>query len=513
MSKDIPNVSYFIQTNPYNYSASDYFRTFKDLHSSQKDILHGYWVKAIKTLQSCSEPVYIENGKRLIKIWKSPGNGLSEFWENQDQQESALDDLHAATKTARKRTFKSVQRHFGRAFNALDKNTSYEPSTFNESPEGPRPKREVKPVYYAEEDSMEDDSASQYSEERISSRKRPISEITGEVPSESSSLSSTTTSTAATSSSSKPKLSAKKGREKASGPFLQEPWKGLIEVALLLYHGKSVEFPEMPDLSHLTDPRKGLYMCAYENLLSFKDNNKNILCKKEASVALSCTLNLGCQELSSYFDSKFLSLASDAYEFTLPENKTRCILQPLVEILERHDVNFLRKKVRILMGTYTEMEERNEAVPSLWEPVLDVIEHLCKLVIRPSFGPMSVSEGDVVAEWKTVFNILLGGSNVFMKCGECVSESSKSVKAILDEEFDDFGKFGRKVDLIFCADGLELANCEFKIADATDMDVKIQNRKNIRLNRAIMESHKSTCGARMNMLYFEVQGSFKEDGG
>ncbi|KAF9164825.1 hypothetical protein BGX20_000811 [Mortierella sp. AD010] len=159
------------------------------------------------------------------------------------------------------------------------------------------------------------------------------------------------------------------------------------------------------------------------------------------------------------------------------------------------------------------MEERNEAVPSLWEPVLDVIEHLCKLVIRPSFGPMSVSEGDVVAEWKTVFNILLGGSNVFMKCGECVSESSKSVKAILDEEFDDFGKFGRKVDLIFCADGLELANCEFKIADATDMDVKIQNRKNIRLNRAIMESHKSTCGARMNMLYFEVQGSFKEDGG
>ncbi|KAF9164824.1 hypothetical protein BGX20_000810 [Mortierella sp. AD010] len=166
MSKDIPNVSYFIQTNPYNYSASDYFRTFKDLHSSQKDILHGYWVKAIKTLQSCSEPVYIENGKRLIKIWKSPGNGLSEFWENQDQQESALDDLHAATKTARKRTFKSVQRHFGRAFNALDKNTSYEPSTFNESPEGPRPKREVKPVYYAEEDSMEDDSASQYSEDQ-----------------------------------------------------------------------------------------------------------------------------------------------------------------------------------------------------------------------------------------------------------------------------------------------------------------------------------------------------------
>ncbi|KAF9431489.1 hypothetical protein BGZ76_000240 [Entomortierella beljakovae] len=119
---------------------------------------------------------------------------------------------------------------------------------------------------------------------------------------------------------------------------------------------------------------------------------------------------------------------------------------------------------------------------------------------------MSASEGDVVAEWKTVFNILLGDSNVFIKCKECVSESSKSVKAILDEEFDNVRKFGRKDDLIFYADGLKLANCEFKIADATDMNIKIQNRKNIRLNRAIMEGHKSTCGTRMNMLYFDVQG-------
>ncbi|KAF9431488.1 hypothetical protein BGZ76_000239 [Entomortierella beljakovae] len=51
-------------------------------------------------------------------------------------------------------------------------------------------------------------------EERISSQKRPISEITGEAPSESSSSSSTTTSTASTSSSSKPKPSAKKKAEK-----------------------------------------------------------------------------------------------------------------------------------------------------------------------------------------------------------------------------------------------------------------------------------------------------------
>ncbi|KAF9410723.1 hypothetical protein BGZ76_005479, partial [Entomortierella beljakovae] len=126
------------------------------------------------------------------------------------------------------------------------------------------------------------------------------------------------------------------------------------------------------------------------------------------------------------------------------------------------------------------------------------------------------SESDVVGEWKALFNILLGGTNVHMRrhelimvfeiSGECVSESSKEVKAILDEEFDDFGKFGRKVDLTFLANGIELANCEFKITDTPDAEVELQNKKNIRLNRAIMESHKTSCGKRLDLMFMDVQG-------
>ncbi|KAF9087333.1 hypothetical protein BGX27_002956, partial [Mortierella sp. AM989] len=312
--------------------------------------------------------------------------------------------------------------------------------------------------------------------------------------------------TASTATTTTTRLHSKKRQARKLGPSLQEPWKGLMEIALLLHLGKSVDFPEMPDLLHLSDSRKALYECAYDNLLTFKNNKKQVMCKKNASVALSCTMNLSLRGLEKYFDNEFISAASNAYRLVLPANRTRHILRPLAEVLELHDMMFLLKKVYVLKGEYAQMEMRNETAPSLWEPVLNVVEHLCKLVLRPSFGEMSSSEGDVVAEWKSIFNILLGATDVYMKSGECISESSKEVKAILDEEFDDFGRFGRKVDLSFLAYGQELANCEFKTGNTSDLDIELQNRKNIRLNRAIMESHKSSCDVRLDMLYMDIQG-------
>ncbi|KAF8924085.1 hypothetical protein BGZ58_002167 [Dissophora ornata] len=112
-------------------------------------------------------------------------------------------------------------------------------------------------------------------------------------------------------------------------------------------------------------------------------------------------------------------------------------MDPLIKILKENDVRFLLMEVRIRKGQFQLQEIRGEPVPSLWEPVLDIVEHV----------------------------------------GECVSDSSKDIKDILDEEFDDFGTFGRKVDLIFHANGQELTNCEFKVAEATELDIELQNRK------------------------------------
>ncbi|KAF9578377.1 hypothetical protein BGW38_005854, partial [Lunasporangiospora selenospora] len=93
-----------------------------------------------------------------------------------------------------------------------------------------------------------------------------------------------------------------------------------------------------------------------------------------------------------------------------------------------------------------------------------------------------------------------------MRSGECVPESTKAVKAVLDEEYDEVGTFGRKVDLLFHAHGQELANLEFKIAEATQSEIEIQHRKNIRLNRAIMESQHKASGLKSALLFLDFQG-------
>ena len=63
------------------------------------------------------------------------------------------------------------------------------------------------------------------------------------------------------------------------------------------------------------------------------------------------------------------------------------------------------------------------------------------------------------------------------------------------------------MDLIFHAHDQELANLEFKVAGASQLDIEIQNRKNIRLNRAIMESQHAAYRVKSTLLFFDFQGN------
>ncbi|KAG0247527.1 hypothetical protein BG011_001346 [Mortierella polycephala] len=138
-AKDVPNVFYFLNTSPFRYDAGDYFKTFSDLHSSKKDTLHHYWKNAINILLSSNSPVFKDNGNRLRAVWKTPDKGLAQFWAQQGRSESIDDDLRANTTFARKRAFRSVRHHYSRAFDAVDKNTSYESSS-------PQMQQEEKPT-------------------------------------------------------------------------------------------------------------------------------------------------------------------------------------------------------------------------------------------------------------------------------------------------------------------------------------------------------------------------------
>ncbi|KAF9091263.1 hypothetical protein BGX23_005360, partial [Mortierella sp. AD031] len=231
-------------------------------------------------------------------------------------------------------------------------------------------------------------------------------------------------------------------------------------------HNRTMDIPEGRDVSHLSPNR----------------------------VALSCTVDLSIDGLQDYFEEKFLLDPSDSFSMMSTDHGVRTLLQPLRDVSTKHDARYLLEEVRIMKGRYQEQARAKG----------DVLERV-RLVIKPSFGTRA-AKADVVSEWKAVFSLLLMDTEIYMKSGECVSEATKSVKAKLDGEFNDFGAFGRKVDLLFHMDGQELVNIEFKLEEATQTAVQVQHLKNIRLNRAIMESHATASGARPPIVVMEIQG-------
>jgi len=123
--KHIPNIFYFLNTNPFRYDAGDYFKTFSDLNISNKAVLHDHWSRAIKILLASSTPTFRHNGSRLLAIWNTPGKGLSEFWAKQELLESEQDDLKATVMMVRKRSYRSVRHHISQAFNAVDNRMTF----------------------------------------------------------------------------------------------------------------------------------------------------------------------------------------------------------------------------------------------------------------------------------------------------------------------------------------------------------------------------------------------------
>ncbi|KAF9321928.1 hypothetical protein BG006_002503 [Podila minutissima] len=172
-----------------------------------------------------------------------------------------------------------------------------------------------------------------------------------------------------------PKSTAKR-KSQVSVAQLQEPWKALMEVALALNHDRSVDVPDGSDISHLSTTRQLLYMFALDNLRAFKCDRRQVISKKDASVALSCTVNLACEGLRDYFDEEFLTRAANAFNLPTPENCIERVLDPLQKLLPGHDVRFVLEEVRILKGRYQEQQRSGEAVPKHWEAILDILEHV-----------------------------------------------------------------------------------------------------------------------------------------
>jgi hypothetical protein len=91
--------------------------------------------------------------------------------------------------------------------------------------------------------------------------------------------------------------------------------------------------------------------------------------------------------------------------------------------------------------------------------------------------------------------------------GECVSRSSGDIKAMLDKNVTGFGAHGRKTDLLFVGGKHELCSCEFKAQSAGSTKFQTQRLKNIRLNRAIVESNFKVLERRRQVIYMDFSGN------
>jgi hypothetical protein len=92
--------------------------------------------------------------------------------------------------------------------------------------------------------------------------------------------------------------------------------------------------------------------------------------------------------------------------------------------------------------------------------------------------------------------------------GEKALESSRILRRHQSAEYGDVSDSGRKVDCLFSYHGIELSNIELKTPDITPRDIAIQNRKNVRLARAIQEAHAESGAPGEPILMADVSGNW-----
>ncbi|KAF9326934.1 hypothetical protein BG006_009691 [Podila minutissima] len=106
----VENSFYFVRTAPRFYSAIDYFKTFNP-KASDKQRLHSYWSNALKILLDSPQQQYVDQGKRLRLSWKSPGNGVTTFWQEREDAETASDIEDTVRDNIRKHSLRSAERN------------------------------------------------------------------------------------------------------------------------------------------------------------------------------------------------------------------------------------------------------------------------------------------------------------------------------------------------------------------------------------------------------------------
>ncbi|KAF9396007.1 hypothetical protein BGX21_009708 [Mortierella sp. AD011] len=201
-------------------------------------------------------------------------------------------------------------------------------------------------------------------------------------------------------------------------------------------------------------------------------------------VAMSCILNLRSPSAPANFPARFVAKATDdCYEDGYDSNVlvSKCFAG-MTDVFNAEGVLGLRDAAEDMKAVYKKQRQACDSpVRSLEEKLMDVIEIACDLVSEKQFEEPR-AEADTLHIWLKIFEKLLP-ARLRMKTGESVLTCSKPGMQQKDEDI-----MGRKVDLKFLFDGIEVAVIEFKSASQAKGAVAKQSRKSLRLGKNILQS-------------------------
>ncbi|KAF9274896.1 hypothetical protein BGZ68_000271 [Mortierella alpina] len=293
---------------------------------------------------------------------------------------------------------------------------------------------------------------------------------------------------------------------KRKNSAIAEPWRSVVQQLLEKIQGGDVALAEeWPN--ELTGLHKMLYDYIERQLQGNVAMTK--LVEKDVFVAMSGIVNARMSGARDVFGQETLDMIKSQCcmpHISHPSEQLRAILIPLQEAFESGGVERLTDVIEVALGAEASARMKGVATNPLKRRVLDAMRHIC--IKKPT---KMMSEGELVEVWSYVLGAL-AGHKLSLRSGELTSKATRWQRLLMQQEYDvDAGSatYGRKLDLQCRAEEYELNNSEFKVDGASDQQVEVQYRKNLRVNQAMMLYLKEQIGMsleELDVLALDVHG-------
>ncbi|KAH7042484.1 hypothetical protein BKA57DRAFT_126247 [Linnemannia elongata] len=294
----------------------------------------------------------------------------------------------------------------------------------------------------------------------------------------------------------------------------EEPWRSLLVVLQQIINGeRSVVFPVAP--AEIVPVHKLLFdhaVGAMKSYLAQPIDARDTLLLKDAQCSMSCVLNTMSSHVSMFFEESdeeelFGAAKDHCLVVGFEDHACSTILVEYLPVLREKGAEYLQRRLIADRGKLASDYLDGPSLPPtavLRDQVLRILLEMCDHILHPPYGKVAPSENDCLHYWVRIFSSLT--NKITIQTGEKALEASKVVRRQQAAEYGEVSEAGRKVDCLFAFESIELSNVEFKLRGALDKEIAIQNRKNIRLGRALQEAHARHGASDVSVFMADVAG-------